>query len=195
MPTFNKNKDSLAADINGTFAGPDGDPATDNDRYGDYVNYTLGEQKTGSAVYDADADEEDEGEAAVEGVDIETREETHAAKATQNATVLSMAEWKAQGAPRRQVLGVRYGWLGVLGGSDPARGGYGHAAGWDRAAKESHRLVLCHQSHCAVRHGGRPGQQNRQRRLLPGGHDRRRASPALGHFREPSRHGEGGQGR
>ena len=43
MPTFNKNKDSLAADINGTFAGPDGDPATDNDRYGDYVNYTLGE--------------------------------------------------------------------------------------------------------------------------------------------------------
>ena len=100
MPTFNKNKDSLAADINGTFAGPDGDPATDNDRYGDYVNYTLGEQKTGSAVYDADADEEDEGEAAVEGVDIETREETHAAKATQNATVLSMAEWKAQGAPR-----------------------------------------------------------------------------------------------
>lgn len=25
MPTFNKNKDSLAADINGTFAGPDGD--------------------------------------------------------------------------------------------------------------------------------------------------------------------------
>ena len=100
MPTFNKNKDSLAADINGTFAGPDGDPTTDNDRYGDYVNYTLGEQKTGSAVYDADADEEDEGEAAVEGVDIETREETHAAKATQNATVLSMAEWKAQGAPR-----------------------------------------------------------------------------------------------
>ena len=100
MPTFNKNKDSLAADINGTFAGPDGDPATDNDRYGDYVNYTLGEQKTGSAVYDADADEEDEGEAAVEGVDIETREETHTAKATQNATVLSMAEWKAQGAPR-----------------------------------------------------------------------------------------------
>ena len=64
------------------------------------MNYTLGEQKTGSAVYDADADEEDEGEAAVEGVDIETREETHAAKATQNATVLSMAEWKAQGAPR-----------------------------------------------------------------------------------------------
>ena len=100
MPTFNKNKDSLAADINGTFAGPDGDPTTDNDRYGDYVNYTLGEQKTGSAVYDADADEEDKGEAAVEGVDIETREETHAAKATQNATVLSMAEWKAQGAPR-----------------------------------------------------------------------------------------------
>ena len=99
MPTFNKNKDSLAADINGTFAGPDGDPATDYDRYADYVEYALGEQKTGSAVYDADADEDDEGDAAIEGVDIATQEETHTAKATQNATVLSMAEWKAQGSP------------------------------------------------------------------------------------------------
>ena len=99
MPTFNKNKDSLAADINGTFAGPDGDPATDYDRYADYVEYALGEQKTGSTVYDADADADDEGDAAVEGVDIATQEETHTAKATQNATVLSMAEWKAQGSP------------------------------------------------------------------------------------------------
>ena len=99
MPTFNKNKDSLAADINGTFAGPDGDPDTDNDRYDDYVEYALGEQKTGSTVYDADADADDEGDAAVEGVDIATQEETHTAKATQNATVLSMAEWKAQGSP------------------------------------------------------------------------------------------------
>ena len=60
MPTFNKNKDSLAADINGTFAGPDGDPATENDRYGDYVDYILGQQKTDDAVYDADEDEDDE---------------------------------------------------------------------------------------------------------------------------------------
>ena len=99
MPTFNKNKDSLAADINGTFAGPDGDPATENDRYGDYVDYILGQQKTDDAVYDADEDEDDEGAAAVEGVDILTQEETHTAKQTQSATVLTMAEWKAMGAP------------------------------------------------------------------------------------------------
>ena len=99
MPTFNKNKDSLAADINGTFAGPDGDPDTDNDRYDDYVEYALDDQKTADAVYDADDDEIDEGDAAVEGVDIETVEETHTAKATQNAAVLTMEEWKAQGSP------------------------------------------------------------------------------------------------
>ena len=99
MPTFNKNKDSLAADINGTFAGPDGDPATENDRYGDYVDYILGQQKTDDAVYDADADEDDEGAAAVEGEDILTQEEIHTAKQTQSATVLTMAEWKAMGAP------------------------------------------------------------------------------------------------
>ena len=50
MPTFDKNKDSLAADINGTFAGPDGDPDTDNDRYDDYVEYALDDQKTADAV-------------------------------------------------------------------------------------------------------------------------------------------------
>ena len=99
MPTFDKNKDSLAADINGTFAGPDGDPDTDNDRYDDYVEYALDDQKTADAVYDADDDEDDEGDAAVEGVDVTTAEETHTAKATQEATVLTMEEWKAQGSP------------------------------------------------------------------------------------------------
>ena len=43
MPTFNKDRDSLDADINGTFEGPDGDPATDADRYDDYHEYQLGE--------------------------------------------------------------------------------------------------------------------------------------------------------
>ena len=99
MPTFNKNKDSLAADINGTFAGPDGDPDTDIDRYADYAAYSLGDQKTADAVYDADADEDDEGAAAMEGVDITTQNEPHTAKQTRNATVLTMAEWKAMGSP------------------------------------------------------------------------------------------------
>lgn len=98
MPTFNKNKDSLASDINGTFAGLDGDPATDHDRYSDYVKYVLGEQKTADAVYDADADDDDEGDTAIEGVDITTREETHTAKQTQSATLISMEEWKNQGS-------------------------------------------------------------------------------------------------
>ena len=99
MPTFNKNKDSLAADINGSFAGPDGDPDTDIDRYADYVPWSLGDQKTADAVYDADTDDDDEGDAAVEGVDIFTQEETHTAQQTRNATVLTMAEWKSQGSP------------------------------------------------------------------------------------------------
>lgn len=68
-------------------------------------NTPWDDQKTADAVYDADDDEIDEGDAAVEGVDIATQEETHTAKATQNATVLSMAEWKAQGSADRQVLG------------------------------------------------------------------------------------------
>ena len=50
LPTFNKNKDSLEADINGTFAGPDGDPATKEDRYGDYETYTAGQQITAGAT-------------------------------------------------------------------------------------------------------------------------------------------------
>ena len=99
MPTFNKNKDSLAADINGSFAGPDGDPDTDIDRYADYVTYSLGDQKMADAVYDADDDEDDEGDAAVEGEDIFTQKETHTAQQTRNATVLTMAEWKSQGSP------------------------------------------------------------------------------------------------
>ena len=40
MPTFNKNKDSLKSDVNGTFAGPDGDPSTKEDRFEDYQEYT-----------------------------------------------------------------------------------------------------------------------------------------------------------
>ena len=99
LPTFNKNKDSLEADINGTFAGPDGDPATKEDRYGDYETYTAGQQITAGATYDADDNDIDEGGNGVENVNYTVNSETHTAKATQTATVLTMAEWKAQGAP------------------------------------------------------------------------------------------------
>jgi len=82
MPTFNKNKDSLKADINGTWAN----------RFGDYYPYAKGEQKTADACYDDDEnDVEDDG--------IRLVEETHTAKETQTATVLTMAAWKDKGCP------------------------------------------------------------------------------------------------
>ena len=64
MPTFNKNKDSLEADVNGTFGGTDKNNATPEDAFGDYVDYTPNagneEAKKGYEVYDADNDEGDE---------------------------------------------------------------------------------------------------------------------------------------
>ena len=95
MPTFNKNKDSLKADINGTYDGTD---ATDDIHYNDYHAYSLGEQKTDNAVYDKDDNTVDEGDAAVEGTNITTKEETHTAASTLDGTVITMAEWKAAGS-------------------------------------------------------------------------------------------------
>lgn len=54
MPTYNKNKDSLEAEINGTLAGPDGDQDTDIDAYKDYVAYTSISTEWGIEIYDAD---------------------------------------------------------------------------------------------------------------------------------------------
>jgi hypothetical protein len=97
MPTFNKNKDSLAADINGTYEGTTAD---DDTHFDDYIDYSAAANasKTANAVYDADDNDEDEGDAAVEGANITTVEETHAAKHTQTGTVMTMAEWKAAGS-------------------------------------------------------------------------------------------------
>lgn len=85
MPTFNKDKDSLDADINGTFAGKDGktgpgDDGTD-DKYSDYVDYTKPENnsKTETEKY---AD----GKASNTGIE-------HTVKDTLNATVITMKEW------------------------------------------------------------------------------------------------------
>ena len=91
MPTFNKNKDSLAADINGTFA---------ND-FADYTEYTAGATKDGTAVYDADDNIDDE-IGAIAGRDlteyeiagnITTKAETHTAKETLDGTVITMTEY------------------------------------------------------------------------------------------------------
>ncbi|MBQ3548797.1 MAG: hypothetical protein IJA33_02830 [Oscillospiraceae bacterium] len=123
MPTFNKNKDSLQADVNGTFAGKDGVP------FGDYVAYAAGDTSdvydvsTGTnkkllAIYDADkaaAGTSEVDELARDGVNVQgvitgatnvdayvgaghitLEEETHTAKTTLGAYVIPMAtymEW------------------------------------------------------------------------------------------------------
>ena len=95
MPTFNMNKDSLAADINGIYE--DGNVGTISDRildldaedaqYSQYNEYEEGDTLTGDEIYDADAnDVEDDGITTV--ADVE-----HTAKATGNATLMSMQEW------------------------------------------------------------------------------------------------------
>lgn len=98
MPTFNKNADSLSADINGTIGAV----------YGDYHAYTEGEKKTVNAYYDADDNEDDEyvtlggpapGAGGEEKVNFNKIEETHTAKKTQTAKVLTMSKWKALGSP------------------------------------------------------------------------------------------------
>ncbi len=94
MPTFNKNADSLAADINGTLEGPDGDMFTDADAYLDYETFTDGQERTQDAIYDIDDNDLDEGSASVEGTNHMLEEETHTAKSTLDAEVMSMDTWK-----------------------------------------------------------------------------------------------------
>ena len=102
MPTFNKNKDSLAVDINGTYDGLD---STDDKHYDDYVTYADGEKKTAEAYYDNDTNTVDEGNGVGlgNGGTINTNyiavEETHTAQPTLNATVLTMEEWINKGCP------------------------------------------------------------------------------------------------
>ena len=82
MPTFNKNKDSLAADINGTYEGT---AKGDDTHYDDYHAYRPGEQKTEDAIYDNDDNTIDEGNSAVNPDNITAVEEQHTAKTTLNA--------------------------------------------------------------------------------------------------------------
>lgn len=102
MPTFNKNKDSLKADINGTYAGKDKDPEQGK-AYDDYVDYTDPENETVTAdeVYDNDGNNIDEGDDAVEGTNIVTKEDVeHTVDTTLDAEVMMMSDWKAQGSQK-----------------------------------------------------------------------------------------------
>ena len=89
MPTFNKNKDSLEPDLNGTY----------ENQFNDYKKYELEETKTEDAIYDADTNSIDEGDAGIEGENFYKQRETHTAKKTLTATVMTMEEWMEQGSP------------------------------------------------------------------------------------------------
>lgn len=76
MPTFNKNKDSLEADINGTY----------KQNYADYKVYSIDSEAKANATYDNDIN-------AVEDDNVFSTEETHYAAQTAEATLISMDEW------------------------------------------------------------------------------------------------------
>lgn len=98
IPTFNKNKDSLAPDINGTFEGTDPD---DDKHFDDYKSPESLTAVTDSEVYDADDNSVDEGNGGMGGkggkidVNYTLREnQKHEPQVTINsADVISMDTW------------------------------------------------------------------------------------------------------
>ena len=118
MPTFNKNKDSLQGDVNGTYAGPDGSTEEPNkDRYSDYIAYAPGATRSGQAIYDADVNSEDEVKNDFARLDnyvtagnIVLTDETHEAKSTLNAGFISLSAWLSM--------------VEQAGGYDPDKHGY-----------------------------------------------------------------------
>lgn len=131
MPTFNKNKDSLMADINGTLGGFDHDPDT-GEHYDDYHGFTNGETADrvldpdaatypDGAAYDADGNTVDEcgpyggaGGTGAAGTNYKMESETHTAQETMHASVITMDEYKHKtDAEKADFLGWVYdvdGW-------------------------------------------------------------------------------------
>ena len=116
MPTFNLNKDSLVADINGIYE--EGNIGTISNRNGaidpQYTGYTdwatyagmngtvgVGANKTGTEIYDGDVNNIDEVKNDFDNLEnyaanIVTKENMeHIAAKTGEATLISMADWKA----------------------------------------------------------------------------------------------------
>ncbi len=91
LPTFNMNQDSLVPDINGTF----------KENFEDYVNYAeKPDAVSGNEVCDKDKNNDDEGAAAQEGVNITTkRDVSHTPTETLEGTVISMKDWLANPVP------------------------------------------------------------------------------------------------
>jgi len=92
MPTFNLNKDSLQADVNGIYEEGNIGAITerfdpDDPQYTEYTEYTDGDTETGEEIYDADANNiEDDGITTIDDV-------THIAKTTESGKLMSMQEW------------------------------------------------------------------------------------------------------
>lgn len=93
MPTFNKNKDSLTADINGTYEGKNTGDAV---HFDDYQTYSVGDKVSGSAIYDADSNDVEE-KPGTEGVNYTKKNEEHEATVTINGSVITMEQWKQNG--------------------------------------------------------------------------------------------------
>ena len=108
MPTFNMNKDSLAADVNGEYkygVGVITDKNIEGGQYSPMVTYTEGNPKTANEIWDTDSNDIDE----LEDVDISALIEQdgttydskavklvnkeHTAKSTLDAKLISMSDW------------------------------------------------------------------------------------------------------
>ncbi len=110
LPTFNKNKDSLSVDVNGTYVGPNGE-FDDIDPYKDYQEYEAGTAYPGTEYYDADDNDDDEyikdgvggpdGNGGVLDTNYSIKADVeHVALKTLNGQgIISMADWKAAGSP------------------------------------------------------------------------------------------------
>ena len=115
MPTFNKNKDSLEADVNGSFVGIDGDYKTGTP-FDDYVEWTENAALNDTiAVYDADDNDVDEivlnnytADYAAQNGFVKLEEEDHHTKLTGDGQVITMAQWQA--LPDDEKVGSYWVW-------------------------------------------------------------------------------------
>jgi len=101
MPTFNRNKDSLIPDLNGTYQPGEGVISKrDGDQYAGYVKYRMGDKISGTEIYDSDTNDIDEvgddferlGNYADHIVIVENV--IHEAVRTYSAKLMGLAEWK-----------------------------------------------------------------------------------------------------
>lgn len=91
LPTFNKNKDSLKADVNGTYQGGD-----DGQHFSDYKTYTVGTGVSGTEEYSISNGPA--GGTRDDGKNIITlADQKHYPQLSGNAEVISMDTWKAKG--------------------------------------------------------------------------------------------------